>query len=60
MRNSHEKTSVRSDSVGIDTADETEFWKYYRSDSIHSFYPTGSKEEAQAFETPWWLLESPA
>jgi hypothetical protein len=38
---------------------EAEFWKYYRSDSLHSFYPAGSREEAEAFETPWWLLESP-
>ena len=38
---------------------ETEFWKYYRTDSIHSFYPAGSREEVQAFESPWWLHESP-
>jgi hypothetical protein len=38
---------------------EYAFWKYYRSNSLHSFYPAGSREETQAFETPWWLLDSP-
>jgi hypothetical protein len=38
---------------------EDEFWKYYRTDSLHTFYPAGSPEEARAFETPWWLLDSP-
>ena len=42
-----------------DKALEAEFWKYYRTDSLHSFYPAGSRQEAQAFETPWWLTESP-
>ena len=35
------------------------FWRYYRNDSIHTFYPAGSDEEARAFETPWWLMENP-
>jgi hypothetical protein len=39
---------------------EPGFWRYYRTDSIHSFYPAGSDEEARAFETPWWLMENPA
>ncbi len=30
------------------------FWRYYRNDGIHSFYPPGSREEAQAFAVPWW------
>jgi hypothetical protein len=42
-----------------DNSLETEFWKYYRTDSIHSFYPAGSREVVQAFESPWWLHESP-
>jgi hypothetical protein len=42
-----------------DKALEDGFWKYYRSDSLHSFYPAGSREEAQAFATPWWLLDRP-
>ncbi len=36
---------------------EPAFWRYYRTDSIHSFYPAGSKEESQAFATPWWMME---
>jgi hypothetical protein len=43
----------------VDEALEADFWKYYRTDSLHSFYPPGSQEEAQAFETPWWQPESP-
>ena len=38
---------------------EPAFWRYFRTDSIHSFYPAGSKEESQAFATPWWLMEQP-
>jgi hypothetical protein len=33
---------------------EAAFWRYYRDDSIHSFYPAGSREEAQAFAAPPW------
>jgi hypothetical protein len=40
-----------------DKALEAAFWRYYRSDNIHSFYPAGSAEEARAFATPWWLAE---
>jgi len=43
----------------LDKSLETEFWKYYANDSIHSFYPTGSKEASQSFTTLWWLLETP-
>ena len=43
----------------LDKSLESEFWRYYTTDSIHSFYPAGSQEEAQAFEIPWWLLENP-
>ena len=42
----------------LDKSLETGFWEYYRNDSIHSFYPAGSPEEAQTFSTPWWLRES--
>ncbi len=34
---------------------EAGFWRYYRDDSIHSFYPPGSREEAQVFDVPPWL-----
>jgi hypothetical protein len=43
----------------LDKAFEEKFWNYYRNDAIHSFYAPGSEEEAQAFETPWWLQELP-
>jgi hypothetical protein len=33
------------------------FWRYYTNDAIHSFYPAGSAEEAQAFVSPWWLTK---
>lgn len=36
---------------------ETAFWRYYRDDPIHSFYPAGSAEEARAFVRPWWEAE---
>jgi hypothetical protein len=36
---------------------EAAFWRYYKDDAIHSFYPTGSAEEAQAFASPWWLTK---
>ena len=31
-----------------------EFWRYYRDDSIHSFYEQGSAEERQALSVPPW------
>jgi hypothetical protein len=33
----------------------TGFWRYYRDESIHSFYEPGSEEEAEAFAVPPWL-----
>ena len=43
----------------LNPAFAAEFWKYFHTDEIHSFYPKGSREEVQAFETPWWLLSTP-
>lgn len=43
----------------LNPAFDSEFWKYFLTDSIHSFYPKGSQEEMRAFETPWWLLPRP-
>jgi hypothetical protein len=43
----------------LDKALSEKFWGYYVNDAIHSFYPPGSEEEAKAFETPWWLQETP-
>ena len=42
----------------LDKSLEPGFWRYFVTDSIHSFYPSGSPEEAQAFATPWWLSKS--
>ena len=33
---------------------EAEFWRYFRDDSIHSFFDPGSREEAEAFQVPPW------
>jgi hypothetical protein len=32
----------------------TEFWRYYRDDSIHSFFEPGSADEAKAFGVEPW------
>ncbi len=50
-----EEAQKRGDFRILDASLEPGFWRYYKTDSIHSFYPEGSDEEAQAFETPWWL-----
>ena len=34
---------------------EAGFWRYYVTDTLQSFYPSGSEKEKQAFDTPWWL-----
>lgn len=39
----------------LDPELDSAFWRYYRDDAIHSFYPPGSTEEAEAFQVPWWL-----
>ena len=41
----------------LNDAFKEKFWAYYLTDSKHSFYPAGSREEKQVFETPWWLTE---
>ena len=43
----------------LDKSFEPAFWRYFKNDSIHSFYPSGSAEAARAFETPWWLMDNP-
>jgi hypothetical protein len=37
-----------------DPALATEFWRYYRDDSIHSFFEPGSADEAKAFSVEPW------
>jgi len=41
----------------LDEAFKEKFWEYYLTEFKHSFYPAGSREEEQVFETPWWLTE---
>ena len=36
---------------------EEGFWRYYTTESIHSFYEPGSEEEARALHTPWWQAD---
>lgn len=35
------------------------FWKYFTTDSMHSFYDAGSKEKTEVFTIPWWLVRAP-
>ncbi len=37
-----------------DPALEAGFWRYFRNDAVHSFYPRGSVQEARAFDVPPW------
>jgi hypothetical protein len=39
---------------------EKQFWQYFSDDSLHDFYPAGSPQEAQVFNTPPWAPEPPA
>lgn len=41
----------------LDPGLESAFWKYYRTDAIHSFYPSGSMEERQVFDRPSWKVD---
>jgi hypothetical protein len=40
--------AIRNEQLAVD------FWSYYRNDGLHSFYEPGSREEKQAFGSPWW------
>jgi hypothetical protein len=53
-----EEARARGDFEILDRDLEDAFWKYYRDDSIHSFFEPGSKEEAQAFASPPWEREA--
>jgi len=48
-----EERQARGDFAIYDPKLEAPFWSYYRDDSKHSFYPRGSRQEAEAFKTPW-------
>jgi hypothetical protein len=49
-----EQAQARGDFRIADRTLEAAFWRYYRDDSIHSFYRSGSREEAQAFAVAPW------
>lgn len=50
-----EERQAAGDFTIVDRELETAFWRYYRDDSIHSFFPPGSREEQEAFASPPWL-----
>lgn len=52
-----EAAQARGDFTISDPALAADFWRYYRDDSIHSFYQAGSAEEAAALTEPWWRTE---
>lgn len=49
-----EEAQSRGDFRIVDKTLEAAFWRYYRDDSIHSFYRSGSNEEARAFAVAPW------
>lgn len=49
-----EEHQARGDFRIVNRDLESAFWRYYVTDSIHSFYLRGSKEEAEAFAVPLW------
>jgi hypothetical protein len=55
-----EEAQARGDFRLLSRDLEAGFWRYYRTDSIHSFYPPGSQEMARAFSTPPWQLKDQA
>jgi len=52
-----EEAQARGDFAITDPGLEEAFWRYYRNDSIHSFFEPGSEAEAQAFAAPPWLSD---
>lgn len=53
------ESQARGDFTILNKDLEAVFWRYYVTDSIHSFYPRGSAEEAQAFAAPPWSRGAP-
>jgi hypothetical protein len=49
-----EERQAAGDFAIDDPAMVEDFWRYYRDDSIHSFFAPGSPEERQAFSVPPW------
>ena len=52
-----EAAETRGDFTITDPALAADFWRYYRDESIHSFYEPGSAAEAAALSEPWWGVE---
>jgi len=53
-RNFLREKQARGDFTILNKGLEAVFWRYYVTDDIHSFYPRGSAEEAQALSAPPW------
>jgi hypothetical protein len=49
-----EESQAKGDFRIVNPALEPGFWRYYRDESIHSFYPPGSAEERTALATAPW------
>jgi hypothetical protein len=49
-----EESRARGDFAILRPELEAPFWRYYRSDTRHSFYPAGSAEATRAFAVPPW------
>jgi hypothetical protein len=49
-----EEREARGDFEILNKDLEAAFWRYHRTDSLHSFYRPGSREEAEAFAVPIW------
>ena len=49
-----DESRARGDFSIADPALEAAFWHYYQTDTLHSFYPPGSREEEQVFAVPPW------
>ena len=49
-----EERQAAGDFDVLDASMAAPFWRYYRDDSIHSFFERGSAEEAKAFEVEPW------
>jgi hypothetical protein len=52
-----EESAARGDFEIVNKGLETDFWRYYRDESIHDFFKPGSAEEAKAFADPPWLAD---
>jgi hypothetical protein len=54
LRRFLEDGEKRGDFRIADPGLEAAFWRYFRNDAMHSFYPRGSPQEARAFDVAPW------